>query len=100
MAIALIFLVFFAAFVWSIARSAGKLKTALIGIGVMIATELTALASITLSSARADRSMHALAWDVGFGGVLALPAAVLSGSVAALIVSRKSRKQLATEGSH
>jgi len=100
MAIALLFLVFVAAFVLSVARSTRKLKTALIGISVMVVTEFIALAIITLSSAHAGRSIHALSWDVGFGGVLALPAAVVSGSIAALIASRKSRKQVATEVSY
>jgi uncharacterized membrane protein YdjX (TVP38/TMEM64 family) len=66
----------------------------------MMATELIAVATITLFSGHADRSMHALAWGVGFVGVLASPIAVLAGSIAALIASGKYRKQLATEVSH
>jgi hypothetical protein len=93
----LLVLAFIATFIYAVARSARKLRTALIGFAVMMGIELIAIATMSLISLHAGNWRRSLALSFGFGGVLAIPISSLAGTVAALIASGKDGKVLTTE---
>jgi hypothetical protein len=94
----LLVLLFVATFLYAVTRTARKVRTLMIGLGVMIGTELIAVTVSVLISLHEGSSRHGLAFGTGFAGVLALPVAILAGTVASLIVSSKNSKALTTEG--
>ena len=96
----LLVLLFVATFLYAVTRTARKVRTLMIGLGVMMGTELIAVTAALLISVHAGSSRHGLAFGTGFVGVLALPVAFLAGTVASLIVSGKNRKTLTTEVRH
>ena len=97
MAGVLLVLAFVATFIYAVTRSARKLRTVLIGLGVMTGTELIVIAIMSLISVHAGDWRRSLALSVGFGGVLAVPISSLAGTIAALIASGKNGKLLTTE---
>jgi hypothetical protein len=93
----LLVLLFVATFLYAVTRTGRKVRTLIIGLGVMIGTELIAVMVSVLTSVHLGSSRHGLTFGAGFVGVLALPIAILAGTVASLIVTGKNRKALTTE---
>jgi len=97
MAVALLAVVIIAASMWLIARSARNLKTALMGVGVIMVTEAVVFGGVLLSFPHAHWSTHVLALDGAISALVATPIALISGFIAVQIASRRFRDQQITE---